>query len=95
MRVDPRNRTSAPVAESGKFNRNPAVQTATAPSGKNGDRVVLSSTLETLARAIAVFGSERAGRVPALAAQYRSGSHHADSAATAGRMVSEALLAEG
>jgi hypothetical protein len=44
---------------------------------------------------MSAFGSERANRVPALAAQYRSGSYYADFAATAGSMVSEALLAEG
>ena len=57
--------------------------------GVDGGRVELSSTLATFSRAIE---SERANRVPALAAQYRSGSYDADSAATAGSMVSEALL---
>jgi hypothetical protein len=41
---------------------------------------------------MSAFGSERANRVPALAAQYQNGSYYADSAATAGSMVSEALL---
>ena len=101
MRVDHRNRADATVAESGraqeteKLNRNQEVRTGTAATGNTGDRVVLSSTLETLARAMSLFGLERAGRVPALAAQYQSGSYHADSAATAGGMVAEAVLAEG
>jgi hypothetical protein len=98
MRVDDRNLTGATPAESGraqgteKSNRNQAVPTGTAATGETGDRVELSSTLETLSRAMSAFGSERANRVQALAAQYRSGSHHANSAATAGGMVSEALL---
>ena len=98
MRVDDRNLTSAAPAQSGraqqtgKSNRNPAVRTGTAATNQTGDRVELSSTLETLARAMSAFGSERANRVQVLAAQYQSGSYHADSAATARGMVSEALL---
>jgi anti-sigma28 factor (negative regulator of flagellin synthesis) len=98
MRVDNRNLTGAAPARSGrapeteKSNRNQAVQTATAATGQTGDRVELSSTLETLSRIMSAFGSERANRVPALAAQYENGSYYADSAATAGGMVSEALL---
>jgi len=89
------------IAESGRAqqtetsNRIQGVRTGTAATGETGDRVELSSTLETLARAISAFGSERAHRVHALVSQYQSGSHRADSAATAGGMVSEALLAEG
>ena len=98
MRVDNRNLTGAAPAQSGraqqtkKSNRNQGARTGTAVTGKIGDRVELSSIAETLARAMSAFGSERANRVPALAAQYRSGSYHADSAATARGMVSEALL---
>jgi anti-sigma28 factor (negative regulator of flagellin synthesis) len=101
MRVDDRNRTGTTAAESvrtqetEKSNRNQGVRTGTTESEKTGDRIELSSTLETLFRAISAFGTERASRVPALAAQYQSGSYYADSAATAGSMVSEALLAGG
>jgi anti-sigma28 factor (negative regulator of flagellin synthesis) len=98
MRVDDRNLTGTAPAQSGrtqqtgKSNRNQAVRTGTAATGETGDRVELSNTLETLSRAMSAFGSERANRVQALAAQYQSGSYHADSAATARGMVSEALL---
>ena len=101
MRVDDRNLTGAAPAQSGraqqtaKSTRNQAARTGTAATDKTGDRVELSSTLETLSRAMSAFGSERANRVQALAAQYQSGGYHADSAATARGMVSEALLAEG
>jgi anti-sigma28 factor (negative regulator of flagellin synthesis) len=101
MRVDDRNLTGAATAQSGrtqetgKSNRNQAVPTGTAATGKTGDRVELSSTLEAFSRAMSAFGSERANRVQALAALYQSGSYHADSAATARGMVAEALLAEG
>ena len=102
MRVDDRNLTGAGPAQSGraketeKSNRNQAVRTGTAATDQTdqtGDRVELSGTLETLSRVMSAFGSERANRVPALAAQYQNGSYYADSAATAGSMVSEALLA--
>ena len=98
MRVDDRNRTGAapaepgPAQESEKPGRNQGMPIGTAAPGKAGDRVEISSTLETLARAIFALGTERASRVPALAAEYLSGSYYADSAATAGSMVSEALL---
>jgi anti-sigma28 factor (negative regulator of flagellin synthesis) len=98
MRVDDRNLTGAAPAESGraqgteKSSRDQGARTGTAATDKTGDRVELSSTLEAVSRAMSAFGSERANRVPALAAQYQSGSYYADSAATAGSMVSEALL---
>lgn len=101
MRVDNRKPTGTAAAESGraqeteKSNRNPGVRSGAAASGKSGDRVELSSTLEALSRAMSAFRSERANRVPALAAQYQSGSYYANSAVTASSMVSEALLAEG
>jgi hypothetical protein len=62
---------------------------------KTGDRVEPSSTLGTLSRAISALESERANRVQTHAVQYRSGSYHPDSVATARGMVSEALLAGG
>ena len=101
MRVDDRNLAGATPAQSGrtqqtgKSTRNQAVPTGTAAADRTGDRVELSTTLETFSRAMSAFGSERANRVQALAAQYQSGGYHADSAATARGMVSDALLAEG
>ena len=98
MRVDDRNLTSAAPAQSGraqetgKSNRNQAVRTGTAATDQTGDRVELSSTLETLSRAMSAYRSERSHRVQALAGQFQSGSYHPDSAATARGMVSEALL---
>jgi flagellar biosynthesis anti-sigma factor FlgM len=101
MRINDRNLTGATPAESGraqeteKPNRNQGAGTGTAATDKTGDRVELSSTLETLSRALSAFGFERSNRVQALEAQYQSGSYHPDSAAIARGMVSEALLAEG
>ena len=101
MRVNDRSLTGATPAESGrahetgKSSRNQEVRDGTAAATGNGDRVELSSTLETLSRAMSAFGSERANRVQALAAQYQSGSYHADSVATARGILSEALLTDG
>jgi hypothetical protein len=102
MRIDDRKLTGPTPAGTGraqeteKSNRNQGIQTGTNAAGTTGDRVELSSILETLSRAMSAFGTERANRVPALAAQYQSGSYYyADSAATADSMVSEALLAAG
>jgi anti-sigma28 factor (negative regulator of flagellin synthesis) len=101
MTVNDRNLTGTTPAEPGqvqktqKPNRNQGVRPGTAITGKTGDRVELSSTLGTLSHAMSEFESERADRVQALTGQYRSGSYHPDSAATARSMVSEALLAEG
>ena len=100
MRVDDRNlmgtapAQSGRTQETGRSNRNQGVRTGAAATDKTGDRVELSNTVEAFSRAMSAFGSERANRVQALAAQYQSGSYHADSAATARSMVSEALLAE-
>ncbi|MGA2271186.1 MAG: flagellar biosynthesis anti-sigma factor FlgM [Bryobacteraceae bacterium] len=100
MRVNDRNLTSASAAESGrsqetqKLNRTQGVKDGIATTDRSGDRVELSSTLEQLSRAMSAFGSERASRVQALAAQYRSGNYHVDSLAVARGMVSEALLPE-
>jgi anti-sigma28 factor (negative regulator of flagellin synthesis) len=101
MRVNDRNLTGATPAESGraqnteKLDRNQGVRAGTAATDRTGDRVELSSTLETLSRAMSAYRSERSHRVQALAGQFQSGSYHPDSAATARGMVPEALLAEG
>jgi len=100
MRIDGQNLTGATPAESGraveteKSNRSQGVQTGTSATDKTGDRVELSSTLETLSRALSASGSERSSRIQALAAQYQSGNYYPDSASTARSMISEALLAE-
>ena len=100
MRIDDRDLTGASPAKSGrtygtqKPNHGQSVQTETATTGQVGDRVELSSTLETLSRALSASGSERSSRIQALAAQYQSGNYYPDSASTARSMISEALLAE-
>jgi flagellar biosynthesis anti-sigma factor FlgM len=101
MTINDRISTGTAPAESGraqetqKPSRNQGVRTGTAANDKTSDRVELSSTLETLSRAMSEFGSERANRVQALTTQYQSGRYQPDSAATARGMVSEALLSEG
>jgi hypothetical protein len=62
----------------------------TAASG-NGDHVELSNALGTLARVLSSFGSGRASRVQALAAQYQSGQYQPDALATSRAMVADAM----
>jgi anti-sigma28 factor (negative regulator of flagellin synthesis) len=101
MKVNNRDLTGATPTEPGwvqetqKPNRNQEARAGTAATDKTGDRVELSSTLEAIARGMSAFGSARATHVQALTGEYRSGSHHPDSEATARGMVSEALLAAG
>ena len=81
MRVNNRDLTGATPARSGQARK----------TGKVGP----ASTLGTLSRIVSAFGFERSNRVHTHAAQYRSGSYHPASAATARGMVSEALLGDG
>ena len=57
----------------------------------SGDRVELSGVLGSIARAMSSAGASRSSRVQSLAAQYSSGSYHADSSATSRGMIAEAL----
>ena len=62
-------------------------------SSAHGDRVELSSTLNSLSRALSTFSSNRSARVSALAAQYQSGKYQVDAMATSRGMVAESLAA--
>jgi len=100
MRVYDVNVTGAGAAESGrtqeaqKSDRGESTKAgATGSSRGSGDRVELSSTLGRLSQAMLAYGSQRANRVQALAAQYSQGTYSPDSAATSHAMVSDALTA--
>jgi hypothetical protein len=101
MRVYDVNLTGASAAESGRAQESQkAGLTGGSRAGgsgvaRNGDRVEFSSTLGRLSQTLATDGAERASRVQALASQYQSGQYHADSAATARGMISEALAVTG
>ena len=56
-----------------------------------GDRVELSSALESLSRALGADRAQRSGQVQALAEQYQSGQYRADAAAASRGLVAEAL----
>src|SRR5258707_1234155 len=62
-------------------------------SSQSGDRGEFSGALGRLSQSLSTYGSERAGKVQALATQYQSGSYRPDSAATSRGVVSEALAA--
>jgi len=83
---------TARQAETQKAARDNAGQSGAAGSSE-GDRVELSSALGRLSSALATHGSQRAGRVQALANDYQNGRYHPDSAATSRAMITESLAA--
>lgn len=66
---------------------------ATSGAEASSDHVEFSGNLGRLARALSTYGTSRANRVQALAAQYLSGNYRPDSVATSQAMVREALVA--
>jgi hypothetical protein len=66
---------------------------ATNGANASSDRVEFSGNLGRLARALSTYGTSRANRVQALAAQYQSGNYRPDSSATSQAMVRAALVA--
>jgi hypothetical protein len=99
MRVDDRNLTSVPAAESGRtqdtqrLGREDGLRSGPGSASGEGDQVELSSTLGSLSKAMSAYGSDRGSLVAALAAQYSSGSYQPNSLGTSQGMVSEALAA--
>ncbi|HTX35618.1 MAG TPA: flagellar biosynthesis anti-sigma factor FlgM [Bryobacteraceae bacterium] len=61
----------------------------------SSDQVQLSGTLGRLSQALSAQGSQRAAKVAALSAAYRSGNYQPDAAGTAKGLVSEALSGAG
>lgn len=98
MKVYDSNLTSSTAAQSGrtqetqKLDRSENTRSGSGRSGSE-DHVELSGALGRLSSAMASYGSSRASRVQALAAQYQSGNYRPDSFATSQGMVSEALSA--
>jgi len=98
MKVYDRNLSGASAAEAGRTqeaqqpNRSEQARAGSSRTGSE-DRVELSGTLTRLSQALSAFGTSRASRVQALAAQYQSGNYSPDSLATSQGMVSEALSA--
>jgi|SRR5581483_10278114 len=99
MRIHDQNLTGAAAAGSGRAQESQRVERGReargAGHGSGGDRVELSSTLATLARALDANGADRTARVQELAAQYRSGRYRPDAAAMSRAMVGEALASGG
>lgn len=100
MKVFDRNLTPASAAESGRTQEtgrsergDGVARSGSAGNTGSGDRVELSGTLSSLARALSGFSTSRAGRVAALASQYQAGTYRPDSVATSRGMVADALKA--
>ena len=98
MRIDDRNLTNVPAEpgrtqETQRAGREDGTRPGSGTASGGGDQVELSSTLGSLSRAMAAYGSDRQSQVAALAAQYQSGSYQPSSLATSRGMVSEAMAA--
>jgi anti-sigma28 factor (negative regulator of flagellin synthesis) len=95
MRVNEHSLTGASTAEAGRAHETQRTDSGAASraaeSTSGGDRIELSSTLNSVSRAMAGDRYGRAARVQQLAALYESGQYHADATATSRAMVSEAL----
>lgn len=96
MKIYDGNLAGAAAAESSRTQETQRVErdTATATGGARstaGDHIELSETLNSLARAMSSYSSDRATKVQALAAQYQSGRYAVNSLATSRAMVASAL----
>jgi len=96
MRIYDRDLTGTASAESGRSQETQRTDRETAAgssqaSSAAGDRVELSSGLASVTRALAAYGSSRAGKVQQLASQFQSGNYHPDSLAISQGMVAQAL----
>jgi anti-sigma28 factor (negative regulator of flagellin synthesis) len=100
MKVYDRNLTGAAAAGSSRTEdtRKAGGDSSSAASsgrGTSGDQVQLSGTFGRLSQALSVQGSQRAAKVAALTAAYRSGNYQPNAVGTAKGLVSEALSAGG
>ena len=99
MRIYDQNPTGPSVKETAKSQETQRTTgmgtTRTAAAGGSEDRVELSSTLDTLSRALAADDAKRSERVDVLTALYAGGNFRADSQATSQGIVSDALAHGG
>lgn len=69
--------------------------TSSSANRSGGDHVEISGTLGRLSQALSAQGTQRAAKVAALAAAYRSGAYQPDAAGTSKGLVAEALSGTG
>ena len=96
MRIYDQNPAGMPAPEAGRPQETQQTGHAqTRPPGAlvsgGGDQVELSSTVNSLSRALSAYGASRNVKVQALAAQFQAGSYRPDSLATSRSMVAESL----
>jgi anti-sigma28 factor (negative regulator of flagellin synthesis) len=94
------NLAGTAASESGRAQESQRTQSGTgantgAVSRSSGDRIDLSSTLNSISQALSADSSGRAAKIEALAAQYRSGAYQPNSLAIGRGMIQEALVQEG
>jgi hypothetical protein len=86
---------TARAAETQRADRETGARAGGSAASGGGDRIELSNALGSLSRVLSSYGSDRAGRVQTLTAQYQSGQYQANAAATSRGMVAEALAGGG
>jgi len=100
MRVNDRNLTGA-TAEFGRTQESQKTECSASSGAQStsrsaqGDQVELSGALGRLSQALNSQGTERAARVAALTAAYRSGSYQPNAMGASKGLVSEALSTGG
>lgn len=99
MRIYDNNVTGPSVNETAKSQETQRTTgtgtTRNAGAGASEDRVEISSTLDTLSRALAADDAKRADRVNVLEVQFAAGSYQPDSKATSHALVSDMLASVG
>ena len=96
MRIYDRDLTGAASTETGRSQETQkadrdATTTSSQPGSSGGDSVELSRGLAGVSRALAAYGSERAGKVQQLTTLFQSGGYTPNSIATSQGLVTAAL----
>ena len=99
MKVYDRNLTGAAAAGSTRTEETQKAETRSAKTSSStrsaGDQVELSGTLGRLSQALSTQGTQRAAKVEALAAAYRSGTYQPNAGGASKGLVAEALSGSG
>jgi hypothetical protein len=95
MKINDRNPASGAVADPARSQESQRVERDGRPGSTSragsGDRVELSGLAGSVSRSLVATAAERASRVAALAADYRSGRYLPGSEATSRAMIADAL----
>jgi len=99
MKIHDRNPVGVSASETGKtqdtqkVERDSSPRSASSRASGSGDRVELSSLAGRVSYALGASAADRASRVDALGAAYRTGQYRPDSLATGRGMIEDSLSA--